>query len=236
MAVDRGLPAVPQGLPRGLTVYLQALQAYLLRLAGNARGATETQAVRRAELSGYARVAAPAENSLTSAMLRDGAISTSKLADGAVTAEKIAAGVIDGSRLKQGTVTARELGAASVGEDALCSNAVITAKLADGAVTAEKLADGVLRDVATGQAMDGETVDLGDVWRSLIAVSVTGFQFPDPAGGALTVTAGNVRQENGKWLFDAVVRSVSPADPAAGTEEQVVRGTLFWCAVGVRHG
>ena len=72
MAVERGLPSVPQGLPRGLTVYLQNLHAYLLRLAGNVRGAADSQAVRRAEIAGYSKSSAPGENSVTAAMVRDG--------------------------------------------------------------------------------------------------------------------------------------------------------------------
>ena len=119
MAVDRGLPSVPQGLPRGLTVYLQNLHAYLLRLAGNIRGASETQAVRRSDLAGYSKSSAPAASSITSIMLRDASITEKKLADGAVTGGKIADATIEGKKFVQGAVGSRELGAGAVESDAI---------------------------------------------------------------------------------------------------------------------
>lgn len=46
MATDRGIPAVPRGLDRTLTNYLQSLQSIVLRLSGMVRGSDESRAVR----------------------------------------------------------------------------------------------------------------------------------------------------------------------------------------------
>ena len=242
MAVDRGLPAVPQGLPRGLTVYLQSLHAYLLRLAGNIRGASDTQAVRRSDLAGYSRNPAPAVDSVTAAMLKDGSVTEKKLADGAVSAGKIADGVIEGKKLVQGAVGSRELAGGAVDADAVQKAAVTTEKLADGAVSedkiadkavsAGKLADGIMTFVVSGQAEDGDVVELPGEWSGSPLVSVSGFSFSSlPAGAEMTVKADGLRKSGDCWLFDVVARAVVPAQPE-GQVSLTVHGKLVWMAVG----
>lgn len=233
MAVERGLPSVPQGLPRGLTVYLQNLHAYLLRLAGNVRGAADSQAVRRAEIAGYSKSSAPGENSVTAAMVRDGAVTTEKIANKAVTGKKIADATIEGGKLVQGTIGTRELGAGAVTSDGLKDGAVVGAKIADGVVSAAKLEKGLLTVTAVGEAEDGATVEIPGVWTGEISVCVSGFYLPAiPAGANVEIRAANLRQAGKRWFFDAVARAVVPAEEVAGTEKVIMGGKMFWAAVG----
>ena len=242
MAVDRGLPSVPQGLPRSLTVYLQSLHAYLLSLAGNSRRASATQALRRSDLAGYSRNTVPSADSVTAAMLRDGSVTEKKLADGAVSAGKIVDGVIEGKKLVQGAVGSRELAGGSVDADAIQSAAVTTEKLADGAVSGDKiaekavsagkLADGIMTFVVTGQAEDGNVVEVPGQWIDTPLVAVAGFSFGSlPAGVEIIVQADGLRKSGGLWMFDAVARAVVP--PQMEEESPlIVHGRLVWMAVG----
>lgn len=235
MAADRGLPSVPQGLPRGLTAYLQNLHAYLLRLAGNARGASDSRAVRRSELSGYAKASAPGEHSITSLMLRDGSVTEKKLADNAVTGGKIADAAIEGKKLAQGAIGSRELAAGAVDADALMNGAVSGEKLADGAVSSAKLEKGLLTVTLSGEAEDGAEVELPGGWEGMPLVCATGFSLPSfPAGAGVDIRAARVRREGEKIFFDAVARAVVPADEEAGAAERTVSGKMFWLAVGRR--
>ena len=233
MAVERGLPSVPQGLPRGLTVYLQNLHAYLLRLAGNVRGASDSQAVRRSELSGFSKSTAPVENSITAVMVRDGAITEKKLADNAVTGGKIADAVIEGKKLVQGAIGSRELAVGAVENDALKNGAVSGEKLADAAVSFAKLEKGLLTVTVSGEAEDGRVVEIPGVWTGEISVCVSGFYLPAiPAGANVDIRAANLRQAGKRWVFDAVARAVVPAEEVAGTEKVIMGGKMFWAAVG----
>lgn len=233
MVVERGLPSVPQGLPRGLTVYLQNLHAYLLRLAGNVRGASDSQAVRRSELSGFSKSTAPVENSITAVMVRDGAITEKKLADNAVTGGKIADAVIEGKKLVQGAIGSRELAVGAVENDALKNGAVSGEKLADAAVSFAKLEKGLLTVTVSGEAEDGRVVEIPGKWEGMPIVCATGFSLPSfPAGAGVDIRAANLRQEGDGFSFDAVARAVIPADEAMGTEETAVSGKMFWLAIG----
>lgn len=233
MALDRGLPSVPQGLPRGLTVYLQNLHAYLLRLSGNVRGASDSQAVRRADLSGFSKSTSPGENSITATMVRDGAITEQKLADNAVTGKKIADRTIEGSKLVQGAIGSRELAASAVETDALRDGVVSGEKLANRAVSSAKLEKGLLTVTVSGEAEDGDVVEIPGNWEGMPIVCATGFSLPSfPAEAGVDVRAANFRKEGDGLFFDAVVRAVAPADEALGTEEVIVSGKMFWLAVG----
>ena len=235
MALDRGLPSVPQGLPRGLTVYLQNLHAYLLRLAGNVRGASDSRAVRRSEMAGYTKTTAPGEHAITSDMLRDGSVTEKKLADNAVTGKKIADAAIEGKKLVQGAIGSRELAAGAVDSDALMNGAVSGEKLADAAVSSAKLEKGLLTVTLSGEAEDGAEVELPGEWEGMPAVCVTGFSLPSfPAGAGLDIRAARLRREGDAICFDAMARAVIPADEEAGAAERTVSGKMFWLAVGRR--
>lgn len=100
-SLDRGLQSVPRGLPSGLTIYLQSLDAVVRRLAGLSRGSEKAQAVRRGD-SGIT-LGGNAQTTITTAKLADGAVTAAKLADGAVTPEKMAPGTLFDMAQEAGT-------------------------------------------------------------------------------------------------------------------------------------
>lgn len=170
-SIERGLQSVPRGLPSGLTVYLQSLDAVVRRLAGLSRGSEKSRAVRRAESSGGGSLGTASvvssmlhDESVTSRKIATGAVATDKLRSGAVTEEKLADKAVSGPKIADGTVTgtkladssitgdkmkpgsigSRELGVKSVGEEELQPGAVTTSRVADAAISTEKLADGAV--------------------------------------------------------------------------------------------
>lgn len=237
-SLDRGLQSVPRGLPSGLTIYLQSLDAVVRRLAGLSRGSEKAQAVRRGDsgitLGGNAQTT----------------ITTTKLADGAVTSAKIADNAITGAKIEMGSIGSRELGAKSVGEEELQPGAVTTSrvadaaitteKLADGAVTPEKMAPGTLFDMAqeSGTAADGEQVTLLGNFAMMPLLAIAGFKipFPDdasrPAEGNLKVSLENLHKDTatGRWTFTARCCLENPLED--GTVETISSGTLAWSAAG----
>ncbi|MGF0009380.1 hypothetical protein ACQRCJ_02400 [Desulfovibrio sp. SGI.102] len=237
-SLDRGLQSVPRGLPSGLTIYLQSLDAVVRRLAGLSRGSEKAQAVRRGDsgitLGGNAQTT----------------ITTTKLADGAVTSAKIADNAITGAKIEMGSIGSRELGVKSVGEEELQPGAVTTSrvadaaitteKLADGAVTPEKMAPGTLFDMAqeSGTAADGEQVTLLGNFAMMPLLAIAGFKipFPDdasrPAEGNLKVSLENLHKDTatGRWTFTARCCLEKPLED--GTVETISSGTLAWSAAG----
>jgi hypothetical protein len=93
-----------------------------------------------------------ADESVTTAKLKDGAVKTEKIATGAVTGSKIGEAQIYGSKLRDGAVRSEKIAAgavttAKIGElqvtgSRLQDKAVTTEKLANNAVTTEKIANG----------------------------------------------------------------------------------------------
>lgn len=237
-SLDRGLQSVPRGLPSGLTIYLQSLDAVVRRLAGLSRGSEKAQAVRRGDsgitLGGNAQTT----------------ITTAKLADGAVTSAKIADNAITGAKIEMGSIGSRELGVKSVGEEELQPGAVTTSrvavgaitteKLADGAVTPEKMAPGTLFDMAqeSGTAADGEQVTLLGNFAMMPLLAIAGFKipFPDdasrPVEGNLKVSLENLHKDTatGRWTFTARCCLEKPLED--GTVETISSGTLAWSAAG----
>lgn len=112
-SLDRGLQSVPRGLPSGLTIYLQSLDAVVRRLAGLSRGSEKAQAVRRGD-SGIT-LGGNTQTTITTTKLADGAVTAAKLADGAVTSAKIADNAITGAKIEMGSIGSRELEVKSVG-------------------------------------------------------------------------------------------------------------------------
>lgn len=247
-SLDRGLQSVPRGLPSGLTIYLQSLDAVVRRLAGLSRGSEKAQAVRRGD-SGIT-TGASVQPTITTTRLANGAVTTSKLADGAVTSAKIADSSITGAKIEMGSIGSRELGAKSVGEEELQPGAVTTSrvavgaitteKLADGAVTPEKMAPGTLFDMAqeAGTAADGEQVTLLGNFAMMPLLAIAGFKipFPDdasrPAEGNLKVALENLQKDTatGRWTFTA--RCCLEHTLEDGTVETISSGTLAWSAAG----
>lgn len=237
-SLDRGLQSVPRGLPSGLTIYLQSLDAVVRRLAGLSRGSEKAQAVRRGD------------SGITLGGNTQTTITTTKLADGAVTSAKIADNAITGAKIEMGSIGSRELGAKSVGEEELQPGAVTTSrvadaaisteKLADGAVTPEKMAPGTLFDMAqeAGTAADGEQVTLLGNFAMMPLLAIAGFKipFPDdasrPAEGNLKVSLENLHKDTatGRWTFTARCCLEKPLED--GTVETISSGTLAWSAAG----
>ena len=136
-APDRGLQAVPRGLDRNLTTYLQAIRTELLRLSGLVRGSDQSRAVRASEASvafGGGTV------STASGSVDMGAIASQIFRDGSVTERKLADRAVAGGKLADNAVTSRTIAPGEVGNNALAEQAVTAGKLADGAVTAGALA------------------------------------------------------------------------------------------------
>lgn len=237
-SLDRGLQSVPRGLPSGLTIYLQSLDAVVRRLAGLSRGSEKAQAVRRGD------------SGITLGGNTQTTITTTKLADGAVTSAKIADNAITGAKIEMGSIGSRELGVKSVGEEELQPGAVTTSrvadaaisteKLADGAVTPEKMAPGTLFDMAqeAGTAADGEQVTLLGNFAMMPLLAIAGFKipFPDdasrPAEGNLKVALENLHKDTatGRWTFTA--RCCLEKTLEDGTVETISSGTLAWSAAG----
>ena len=247
-SLDRGLQSVPRGLPSGLTIYLQSLDAVVRRLAGLSRGSEKAQAVRRGD-SGIT-LGGNAQTTITTAKLADGAVTAAKLADGAVTSAKIADNAITGAKIEMGSIGSRELGAKSVGEEELQPGAVTTSRVADAAITTEKLADGAVTpekmapgtffDMAqeSGTAADGEQVTLLGNFAMMPLLAIAGFKipFPDdasrPAEGNLKVSLENLHKDTatGRWTFTARCCLEKPLED--GTVETISSGTLAWSAAG----
>lgn len=85
-------------------------------------------------ITGGGGVVSPDADSITAAMLKDGAVTEAKLADDAVTSAKLASNAATSANIADGAVTSAKLAA----------NAVTAAKIADAAITAAKLASGVI--------------------------------------------------------------------------------------------
>lgn len=202
MVTERGLQAVPRGLSRDLTAYLQSLDAYVRRLSGTVRGSDETRALRAYEASrlpvGTGSSGSGADmdvNAVASVILRDGAITERKLADGAVTRRKLAAGAVEESVLADGAVSTAKLASGAVRWEQLGTGAVTAEKLGTCSVTASKLAfravgsealaDGAVTERVLGRGAVGENaLAFGCVKEDALAdAAVTGRKF---APGTIT--------------------------------------------------
>ena len=95
MAPERGLPSVPRGLSRDLTLFLQAILRVLSSLSGLGPGSEKTRAVRVSEERPYgAGTAALTPGAVNTQHIKDGAVTSAKLADGCVTVAKLADDVL----------------------------------------------------------------------------------------------------------------------------------------------
>lgn len=108
---------------------------------------------------GVSSEGAPADDTVTTAKLRDGAVTTAKIADAAITTDKIATGTIVTADLADGAVT--------------------TAKIGNGAVTPAKLAQPLTQGAAktaSGTAVDFSSADGTGVpsWARRVTVILNG--------------------------------------------------------------
>lgn len=173
MATDRGLPAVPRGLDRALTNYLQAEQNLLLRIAGLVRGSDGARAVRVSDGSistGSSSVTAIQQASVLSQHLADYAVTTSKLSTEAVTPEKIAASAVTTAKIADYAVTAEKLADLAVSTGKVADGAINNEKLADLSVSERKLADyAITADKLADLAVSGSKIADGAVGNEKLA-------------------------------------------------------------------
>jgi len=87
-------------------------------------------------------IGTPSNNTVTSAILQNGAVTTAKIADNAVTGAKILNGVIDNNKLGSSVVSAAKIVDGNVTTAKIAADAVTNAKIADGAITLAKLEHG----------------------------------------------------------------------------------------------
>lgn len=117
MAPERGLPSVPRGLSRDLTLFLQAILRVLSSLSGLGPGTEKTRAVRVSEERLYgAGTAALSADAVSTQHIKDGAITSAKLADGCVTEVKLAAKSVTLEKLADSALAASIEGIAEGGE------------------------------------------------------------------------------------------------------------------------
>ena len=239
MGNERGLPSLPRGLSRDLTVYLQSLAEFVLRLSGSVRGSQSARAVRAAEKAGLGPgTATIGQGAVQSDMLRRGCVTEDKLADGAVTAAKLGQSAVTSRAVMPGAVNETALAVNAVGEsrladgavtaDKLADKAITTKKLADGAVSRSKLGVGVLPALVAGTATNGETVALPGLWACAPVVAMTAFSLSQGRDGE---TEGNDARTGVSGLREVV------DDTGAGTGvwEFDAVGSFCWAAAGYRR-
>lgn len=211
LPIDRGLPAVPRGLNREMTAYLQSLHNVVLSMTGLGRGTTDTRAVRVTE-----RVAANAGGaslsvkdfldvgSILETHIANGAITEAKIADGAVTHSKLGPSSVEGINIKPEAVDAATIKAMAVITEKLADGAVTTDKLADEAVTTGKIADGaVVTDKLEDEAVATQKLADGAVTAEKIADCSITWEKLDPE--LLPVAINGIAEHGeivnlGKWL------------------------------------
>lgn len=205
MASNVGIPAVPSGLPRDLSMFLQAMAENVRILAGSARGAHTARAVREYERgTGTASIG---HGAIGQEQLQPRAVTTAKLADGAVTADKLAVNAVTERSIKPGAVSA----------DSLALDAVTGDKIAFRTISADKMAVGVIPDVpalpvvVAGQAVAGEIVLIPGVFTDAPVVCVTAIHALEASSDAavlvgpleLAEVIEDEGQRTGKWQFTA---------------------------------
>lgn len=117
MPPERGLPSVPRGLSRDLTLFLQAILRVLSNLSGLGPGTEKTRAVRVSEERLYGAGTAPLSvDAVSTQHIKDGAITSAKLADGCVTGPKLAPGSVNPEKLADAVLPASIEGSAPDGE------------------------------------------------------------------------------------------------------------------------
>lgn len=214
---DKGLPAVPRGLDRNLTFFLQNLVNVIGRLSGLSPGSETTRAVRVTEsvvitatgtiISGTGSRSGISAGSVGSTEVTDASVTTRKLANGAVTSPKIADGAIDETKIANKSITSAKIADGEVTTSKINNEAVTTAKIASGAITKDKIAAGVLssESVPVDGSVTGAKIASGAITADKLAAgvipyiptelpptddSVTFYKLAESA--ILTVTTGEV--------------------------------------------
>ena len=87
-----------------------------------------------------------ANNAVTDLKIIDGAITTNKIKDGNVTTAKIADNAITNEKIATGAIQGRVIGDGAITTDKIASKAVTTAKIADDAINGVKIAPGAISE------------------------------------------------------------------------------------------
>lgn len=120
MPPERGLPSVPRGLSRDLTLFLRALLQVLSSLSGLGPGTEKTRAVRVSEERAAGAVAAAlGAGDVSTRHITDGAVTSSKLADECVTEKKLALECVTPDKLAGSTLPTGVEGSAEDGDAVL---------------------------------------------------------------------------------------------------------------------
>lgn len=117
-----GLPSVPRGLDQELTLYLQALDGLVRRMAGMVRGSVqESSAARSTAATQHASASstegASAIGCVTTRMLADGAVGTKQLKRRAVTTDILADKAVTEAKLADGLLPEWLEGTAQDGDE-----------------------------------------------------------------------------------------------------------------------
>ena len=202
-SIERGLQSVPRGLPSGLTVYLQSLDAVVRRLAGLSRGSEKSRAVRRAESSGSGSLGAA---SVVSSMLHDESVTSRKIATGAVTTDKLRSGAVTEAKLADSAVSSLKIADGAVTDAKLADSAVTGAKLADSSITGSKMGPDSISNRELGAECVGEAeLQPGAVTTSRVAdAAITTEKLADGAVTPEKMAPGT--------LFDMAQESGTAAD------------------------
>ncbi|WP_297669733.1 hypothetical protein [uncultured Desulfovibrio sp.] len=247
---DRGLPAIPRGLDRGLSIYLQSLSSLILRLSGIVRGSEQARALRVSD-GATGTASAIADAAVTSAKLASSAVTEDKIAVGAVTEKKLGKGAVTrdaiadgaivaaladnslpGAKLQNETVTAAKLAPGAVtgvalafgavGDEELDDGAVGTAHIQDGAVSITKLAADARTSVVLGKTptTDGGTVDIPAIW------------YGRPAVMLVSILSDGVPVSGVKCGVTQMRQAERPDGSGTGKWSFTAAGAFTWAAIG----
>lgn len=141
-------------------------------------------------------------SSVTSAKIKDGAVSSADLASNAVTAAKIDTAAVDSPQIAGGAVTAGKIATAAVDGTKIAAGAVGTAKLAAGAVGTTQIA---------ASAVNGSKLAAGSVDETkVVPASLTGASI-----AAASIPAGDIAA--GSFITGSGLSQSSAGTLASGT-------------------
>lgn len=145
----------------------------------------------------------PADNSVTTLKILDGAITSAKIQDGSIATGDIADGAITTDKIADG----------SIGTVDIANLAITTSKIADGAIDSSKILDGSIAtaDLGTGVVTTAKILD-GNVTTAKIADSaITSIKIAD--GAVVTVDLADGAVTSAK-ILDGTIATIDIADGA----------------------
>ena len=170
----------------------------------------------------------PADNSVTTAKIADGAVTDVKLATDAVTTAKIASSAVTDVKLATDAVTTAKI----------ASGAVTDVKLATGAVTTEKIADDAVSNVKISDLSATKLSGAADGILRVKAASTTGVSLTstgnaltlgNPSGNNLAFDGDEVQARNdGAAALISINRLGGNVDIGTTTRGLGIDGSLVW--------